>query len=95
VVAGYTVDPCADPGVPASFCPIQFLPSRIPELIAFDGIEAVVVELAAVVAELAAVVAELAAVAAALEVLDAEELPATLNVVLTTGHAPLAVHDLK
>jgi hypothetical protein len=80
VVAGYTVDPRADPGVPESFCPIQFLPSSIPELVAFDGIEAVTAELAVVLEEL--------------DVLP-EELPSTLNVVFTTGHAPLAVHDLK
>ncbi len=35
-----------------SFCPIQFLPSSIPELVAFDGIEAVTAEPALVSEEL-------------------------------------------
>jgi hypothetical protein len=51
------------------------LPSRLAELIAYDGIEL----MAAEVAELVLLVV----------------LPATVNVVLTIGHEPLLVHDLK
>jgi hypothetical protein len=74
VVAGYTLDPRALPGVPASRSYAQDLPSRFADPIALDGIELTV----------------------AFEPVELElDVPPTVNVVLTTGHTPLLVHDLK